>query len=408
MSTGSSPTTEQPLAFHPLTFVAEGDDVLVGRPDADDSYAVLPRDGAEVLKRMAAGASPAAAAAWYERAYAQRLDIDDFLSSVAELGFLRAAGEDVERDAAPVRLRRLARAAFSAPAFALYAAVFGAWIVTVARHPDLAPHARQVFFTDSAVLVQLLIVFGQVPWLFLHESAHVLAARRLGLSSELGFGTRLYFVVFETRIPSLLSVPRRQRYLVFVAGMLLDVLVISALGLAGFALRDAGGAWHAVGVLTLAMAFPICTRFAYQFLLFLQTDVYYVASTALGCFDLHAATRALVGNGIWRVLGTTRRVRSMEDWTARDLRVARWYAPLFAVGVGVMLAVWALALIPVMTGLVRLAVRALTAGVADPRFWDAALFIAMNVGQIAFFAYLSLRNRAQMRRRTLAVNGELA
>jgi hypothetical protein len=403
--------TDQPLEFHSLTFVPEGDDVLVGRPGTD-AYAVLPADGAELLRRMAGGAAPSDAAAWYERVHGQSLDIDDFVASVAELGFVRADGEPAAAEAPPVGLQRLAQALFSWPALTLYAAVIGAWVLTAARHPELAPHARQVFFTRSAVLVQLLIVFGQMPWLFLHESAHVLAARRLGLPSELGFGTRLYFLVFETRIPSLLSVPRRRRYLVFVAGMLLDLLAISVLGLIGWGLRDAPGAWHVAGTLALAMAFPIVTRFAYQFLLFLQTDVYFVVATALGCYDLHTATRTLVANRIWRVLGRPERVRPAEDWTEHDLRVARWYAPLFAVGVGVMLAVWILALIPVMVGLVRMAAAALAVGPANARFWDAALFIAINAAQLGFFAYVSLRNRAQARRgarpAALVPQGELS
>jgi putative peptide zinc metalloprotease protein len=98
------------------------------------------------------------------------------------------------------------------------------------------------------------------------------------------------------------------------------------------------------------------------------------------------------------VLRKPSRLQPLDVWTARDLRVARWYAPFFAVGVGVMLAVWILALIPVMTGLVRMAVESLTDDPSGTRFWDAALFITLNVVQISFFAYLALRNRAQARR----------
>jgi hypothetical protein len=396
MTVDTSLTSEQPLAFHTLTFVPEGEDVLVGKPGTD-VYAVLPPDGAEVLKRMTHGATPASVVAWYEASYGQRLDIDDFVASMEQLGFLRQAGEAVAAPAAPVRLQGLARMLFSPLAFVVYALVAGAYVAVTFRHPDLAPHPEHVFFTGSIVLVELLIVFGQLPWLGLHEAAHVLAGRRLGLPSELGFGTRLYFVVFETRMSSLLSVPRRRRYLAFVAGMLVDVLAVSGLGLLAYALRDATGAWHAVAAVALAMAFPICTRLAYQFLLFLQTDVYYIVATALGCYDLHAATRTLVVNRIWRILRRPGRVHALDGWTERDLRVARWYAPFFAAGVGVILAVGALALLPVATGLVRMTAEGLAAGVASARFWDAALFVAITVAQIAFFAYLALRNRVRTR-----------
>ena len=392
MTVDTSLTLEQPIAFYPLTFVPEGEEVVVGRPGTD-SYAVLPADGAEVLQRMTRGATPTSVVAWYEASYGQRLDIDDFMASMAELGFLREAGEEPAAPVEPVRLQGLARALFSPFAFVIYALAVGAYVVVALRHPAVAPHPDHVFFTESILLVELLIVFGQLPWLGLHEGAHVLAGRRLGLPSKLGFGTRLYFVVFETRMPSLLSVPRRQRYLAFVAGMLLDVLAISGLGLLGYALRDSTGAWQAIGTVALAMAFPICTRLAYQFLLFLQTDVYYIVATALGCYDLHAATRTVVANRIWRVLQRPGRVRALDAWTERDLRVARWYAPFFAVGVFVILAVGVLALLPVMSGVVRMTADGLAQGVSSTRFWDAAVFIAITVAQISFFAYLTLRDR---------------
>jgi hypothetical protein len=396
MTVDTSLTSEQPLAFHTLTFVPEGEDVLVGKAGTD-AYAVLPPDGAEVLQRMTRGATPTSVAAWYEASYGQRLDIDDFMASMAELGFLREVGDEPAAPIAPVRLQRFARAVFAPVAYLVYAFVVGAYVVVALRHPDVAPQPEHVFFTDSIVLVELLIVFGQLPWLGLHEGAHVLAGRALGLPSQLGFGTRLYFVVFETRMSSLLSVPRRRRYLAFVAGMLLDVLAISGLGLLAYALRDSTGAWHVVGAVALAMAFPICTRLAYQFLLFLQTDVYYVVATALGCYDLHAATRALVANRIWRILRRPGRVHALDGWTQRDLRVARWYAPFFASGVGVILAVGVLALLPVTTGVVRMAGEGIAEGVSSARFWDAALFISITVAQVSFFAYLTLRNRVGAR-----------
>src|SRR3954471_5455382 len=140
-------TDSSPLVLHPLTFVVEGDDVLVGR-SGTDSYAVLPADGAALLKRMAGGASPAAAAAWYERTYRQPVDIGDFTAAIAELGFVRAPGEP-PAPGARVRLQRLSCALASRPALALYVAVILAWVLTIARHTEFAPHAGQVFFAHS-------------------------------------------------------------------------------------------------------------------------------------------------------------------------------------------------------------------------------------------------------------------
>src|SRR5262249_42189792 len=152
-----------------LSFVPEGDDeTMVGRPDTD-SYAVLPAEGAALLERMAGGMPPAAAAAWYEQTYGQPVDMPDFLATLDELGFVRHTGEAAAGPAASGGLRRLGRAVFSPPAFGCYLAVICCWSVLVSRHPELAPRPHQIFFTDSLLAVQLLIMFGQIPWLFLHE-----------------------------------------------------------------------------------------------------------------------------------------------------------------------------------------------------------------------------------------------
>ncbi|MCX4751649.1 hypothetical protein OG455_40150 [Kitasatospora sp. NBC_01287] len=386
------------VQFHPLSFLTERnpDEVLVGRPDTE-SYAVLPADGAAVLERMTAGSTPAEAAAWYEAEYGAEIDMPDFLASLDALGFIRGQDAEVAAPERPVGLRRLGRALFSPLAFAAAAVLLGCWIAAVVVHPDLAPDPHQVFFTRSALAVELLAVFGQLPWLFLHEGGHVLAGRRLGLRSSLGVGTRLYFVVFETRMNGLLTVERRRRYLPFLAGMAVDVVAVAGLGLLALALRGPHGGQPLAGRIALAMAFPILTRLAYQFLLYLRTDIYYVIATALGCHDLHEATRAVVLGRLRRLLRRPDPVVPAELWTERDLRVARWYAPFFAASVAVLFTVGTLALVPIAVQLAQLVWHGLTGPVTSPHFWDSAVFVLLNASQVCFFAVVSLRERARRR-----------
>src|SRR5215813_14706271 len=70
-----------------------------------------------------------------------------------------------------------------------------------------------------------------------HEGYHALAGRRLGLNSTLRIGHRFIYVVFETSLDGLVAVPRRQRYLPMLAGMLTDVVALAALILAAAALH---------------------------------------------------------------------------------------------------------------------------------------------------------------------------
>ncbi|MEU2955273.1 hypothetical protein [Streptomyces xanthochromogenes] len=390
---------DRPLSFHRLSFVPDGDGVLVGRPDTDD-FAVLPPDGAAALRRMTEGHSPAQAAAWYAEHYGEQLDMADFLDTLGGLGFLRGADEPDPRESgpdAPVRFQRLARAVFSRPALGCYGLLVAAWLAAIATTPDLAPHPGQVFWTDSLLLVQLVVVFGQLPFVGLHEACHVLAGRRLGLPSELGMGTRLYIVVFETRMNGLLTVERRKRYLPFLAGMLIDLVVVSALGLTAFWLRGPDGAEPAAGRLLLAMAFPILIRCGYQLFLFLETDVYYVFATALGCHDLHAATRALVLNRLRRLARRPGRT-DLTQWTERDLAVARWYAPFFTLGVAVLLALAPMVFVPLFVRTVQLLADGISSAGSGLPFWDSLVFAALNLVQIAFWAWLTVRVHVRRRR----------
>jgi len=98
---------DRPVLLHSLVFLDEGEEVTVGRADVD-GYAVLPVEGAGLLRRLEAGLTPGEAADWYESTYGERVDIDGFLDDLDELGFLRDPGE-AAHSPAPVRWERLAR-----------------------------------------------------------------------------------------------------------------------------------------------------------------------------------------------------------------------------------------------------------------------------------------------------------
>jgi len=63
-------TDDARLDLYPLTYVDEGDQVVIGRPD-DDSFAVFPADAAAVVRRLEMGADIASVAAWYQAMYGE-------------------------------------------------------------------------------------------------------------------------------------------------------------------------------------------------------------------------------------------------------------------------------------------------------------------------------------------------
>ena len=252
--------------------------------------------------------------------------------------------------------------------------------------------------------MQLGLLTVQLPFIFLHEAFHALAGRRLGLPSRLSIGRRLYFVVFETTLNGLLSVPSRKRYLPFLAGMLADTLVFCLLICAAAADSAAnGGHLSFTGRFAVALAFTTALRFIWQFYLFLQTDLYYVFATALGCVALHDATRAVVRNTVCRLLRMPHRAVDEQQWSDRDRAVARWYAPFAVGGVLVLLASAVGTAGPIAVHFFHLLADRLSHPAhPDPKFWDTLGFLVLSIVQFGMAGVVALRDRARLRRAAAA------
>src|SRR6478735_4459368 len=83
----SETAVDRTLRLHPLTFLADGDDIVIGRIDID-SYGVFPPDGAALIKRLGDGTSVADAAEWYQRTYGEPVDLEGFVDVLDELEFI--------------------------------------------------------------------------------------------------------------------------------------------------------------------------------------------------------------------------------------------------------------------------------------------------------------------------------
>jgi hypothetical protein len=402
---------DQPLRLHPLTYLEEGDEVTVGRADIN-SFGLFPADGAALLRRMEEGTSPSEAARWYSAEYGENVDIGEFLEVLEELDLILGEGEaPAAYLPGTVRWRRLGQAVFSAPAWVAYAALVAAAAGAMIRYPGLVPTYGHLFFTRSSLLILTLgIVFGQVPLLLLHEAFHALAGRRLGLNSTLRMGHRFIYVVFETSLDGLVAVPRRQRYLPMLAGMLADVLAIAGLTLAAAALHPASAADSGVAGFgyrfLLSMAFGVVLRFAWQFYFFLRTDLYYLTTTVLGCNDLQTTARQMLWNRIWRLLDRPGRLADEAAWTPRDRHVARWYSWLMLAGYGLLLVIVATVAVPTAVRLTEQAVHEIVVATSVLAVADVLLFLALNFWQPVVAAALATRGVARRRRPRPAAKAE--
>lgn len=370
---------DPPLRFWDLSFLDDAGEVVVGRSDID-SYGVFPADGAALVRELVAGRAPRAAAQWYAETYGETVDMADFVATLRELELVRDDSDREPAAPAAVRGQRLGRALFSIPAWCLYGVLIAAAVFVCAVDGAMMPRPDNVFFVDSLVAVAAALLVGQIALTALHEAFHVLAGRRLGIRSRLRISRRMYFVVMETNLDGLAIVERRRRYLPILAGLVADAVVVAGLTVIAYLARES----DVVSGLCLALAFTTLLRMAWQLYLFLRTDVYHLIATATGCIDLDNAARALIraraGAALRRGGG---RPADLDAWHPRDLRMARWYAPLLVAGYAWMLALLALVLVPLLL-----------------HFWESAVLLTLTLSQLAVALAIGVRERHAKQRTT--------
>ncbi|WP_394618517.1 hypothetical protein JNUCC0626_05295 [Lentzea sp. JNUCC 0626] len=386
---------DRPVPLHPLVFLEDGDEVTIGRADVD-SYGIFPGEGAALVRRLVDGDTPREAAEWFEREYGEEVDVEDVLAGLEELDLIRGTGE-VAAENAPVRFSGLGKALFSKPAWVVYAALTVWGLSAMVFNADLRPTYHNIFFSDYYTVIQVGLFLAAVPLLFLHESFHALAGRRLGVRSRLRIGRRLYFIVLETSLDGLVAVPRKQRYLPIVAGLLADVLGIAACTIAADLTRHPDGSLSGLGRFLLAVAFAALLRVIWQFFLYLRTDVYVLVSTVLGCVDLHGAALQIFRNRVRRLFG--RPETDEELLHPVDRKVGRWYSWLVVVGYTASLTTFVLAGAPVLYRFVTGVVGRLTGdGVPTAQLLDSIVFGTAALVQCAVLGWLMVRERVKARR----------
>ena len=410
-------SADRPLRLYPLSYLADGDEVVVGRSDVN-SYAVFPPDGAALVQRLAEGATASEAACWYEQTYGESLDVSDFLTTLYELDFVddRAGIEapvaahdgtlsrtvpapaDGAGQTPRLHWQRLGCAMFSPFAWAGYAAVIIIATVLCLLEPNLVPHRDNAFFTQYLLVIEITVALGQIPLILIHECFHVLAARRLGIAAHIRVSHRLYFVVFETAMDGLVLIPRRRRYLPMLAGILADLVIAALLTIVAWAVQHMRGP-EVVSGICLALAFVTLVRVALEFMLFLRTDIYYLASTLGGCVDLHTTCREMIRNQLNRLRRREDRMVDPQRWHPNDIRQARWYLPLYLLGYAFAAALFVMVLLPITWRFLHTALVATWHhDFTSVTFWDAAGLLALNGAQPAFAGVVALRERAQRRR----------
>ncbi|MGH8083337.1 MAG: PqqD family protein [Lysobacter sp.] len=397
---------EQSYYVIPLSVQREGDGYYIGNAELGEFYE-FPEVGLRIVQRLQAGDSAGAIKSALAGAETEdTLDVDDFIAQLRDIGFIHLPQDqgDYQQQLAQSAVgdRRLsfrantalARALFSPATLVLYLGVlayagYAAWL-----DPRLRPNL-QAFYLEQHLTLTLVALLGvYFITTMLHELGHMLAAARYGVHSRLGIGNRLWELVAEADLTGILSLPRRQRYLPLMAGMMIDVLNIALLSLAVGWLLDHNGNPFAVQLLQ-ALVLQLMITISWQFNIFLRTDFYYVVCNYFGHPDLDQQARLYLRDRLNHISGGRFGAAAAPGAIVpRNLGVLRAFSLLWVVGRISALLLLMFVLIPTLSRYVARAYDSFISPTATrASAIDAAAFAAISIALLAAGMYLWLRRR---------------
>ncbi|MFF8789597.1 hypothetical protein [Streptomyces sp. NPDC015125] len=359
------------------------DQVLVGDPETA-TFITVPTVGALVIRALQRGASPEEAAREAEASAGEPVDVVAFVEALHELGFVdegdgepaeTSAGPEVQRTA-PIQQRRWvsaldprrARPFFSPAAWTLYGAALVFCIGLFILRPDLIPRPQDTFVFENRGLALLFLLPLSYLQTALHEAWHWLGARAAGVSARFGIDRRLCFLVFETDLSQLWSLPRRRRYAPLLAGLAIDSLLLAVL----LAVQLVGETaslplLHPLAELASAMSFVTFSAIAWQCMIFMRNDLYAVLVTATGCNNLWEVKSLLLKRSMGRL--SPDQHRQLAQAHPQDVAVGRWFRWLYLLGVPLVLAYYAVFQVPILLGALHWTAEGLSGDPTSGAFW---------------------------------------
>ncbi|WP_121610076.1 peptidase [Mesobacillus foraminis] len=227
------------------------------------------------------------------------------------------------------------------------------------RYQDIFPFDLMMYNIVAVLLVTFLLVL-------VHEMGHVLAVRSEGLPTRIELGHRLVFVVLETDMSRVWSLPPEKRNRLYLAGLYFDAVVLLAALAAKLVFSDDEVIMGIAGVVVLNTVI----RIIYQFCIYMKTDFYYVLENKTGCYNLMENGQSFLKNTLSFLPG--------EPYTEAfpgEEKLVRPYAVFYLLGVIITLVLAAAYSVPQLAFAGSYIYTGLSHHPGTLLFWDALIFL---------------------------------
>lgn len=249
--------------------------------------------------------------------------------------------------------------------------------------PHLFPSYKDFFVFDVMnlnILVWLMITFCTV---IIHEFGHVLAARAYDLPTKMGIGHRLFFVVFETDLSKAWSLRKNQRYVLYLAGMCFDQVILFCVLIAQLFFPNE----KILAVIVL----DIFIRTLFQFCFYMKTDLYYVVENWSGCYNLMENGKQWLSK--W--LPIMKQVEKTEIFKEEE-KMVKLYALFYITGVTITCTLFIFYYIPQIIFTLKKTIPHLFLFNNSIYFWDALLIVMQLLIFISLLFYSLVKKRKEI------------
>jgi hypothetical protein len=365
---------------------------------------MLPNIGVEIIDMLDSGRTIADVEQEMEERLGEPVDVLDFANDlIIEYQMVYLVDGQVvnpiseEKDHFPWITERVGNFFFNRIAFWFYGILFASGAILACIYPQYIPGYQDLFVTESlTATIGIAYVLGWVI-VFVHELAHLIAARSRGIGSRFRISHRLVYVVMETRMSNLVLLPPERRYRALLAGMGWD---LALLGIGIWLLWAGDMGWISLAALAVGVVklvnLTILMRVVFQFMFFMKTDIYYVLTSKWGCNNLLENTK----------LYLRQRFRSLneaeqEEWNnvdVREKRVVSWYAWLYVIGFVCVVGMFLFVTLPIAVEMITRVASSLT----EHAVWSWAFLdgvVMMLITLIPFVLLLWSWNRTWQERR---------
>lgn len=395
-------TERSAVAFHDL-FRGEEEDgsVMIGRRDIG-SYVSVPVEALEVIDLLNSGKPIGDVKKLTEEKYGEDIGVTEFVQEMIanEMiktidGFEIPTKSQLQKDMFSSITKKHVGWMFSKVAWVVYGALAGACIAIFAAVPDYIPHYEDFFFHPwYSVAILFWFFFG---WLIVacHEISHLFAAKAVGTEGYFSLSNRLLFIVAQTNLGNIWTIPRRKRYTVYMAGMAWDTVMLFTMLMLLFFSDHAMIAIPPLGhAFVKSMVFAGVWSIIWQFRFNMQTDIYYVVANYFKCRSLLPDAQANIRNFLSQFIKKIKKT-DFTDTPESEMRAIKWYTLLYFVGTSVTIATYFLRSFPLFIAQIRRAIEGITMGhAANPGlFTDGVVLICVASFNWGLWGYLVLRTR---------------